>query len=289
MVEGVADKDVFLAELGQRIKSIRKDKKLSRRRVAEVSDVSQRFLSQFEAGEGNISVARLLSLCEALGVSLGGVVSDRSDSRVIQIQAALASAGPAQLEMIAKILELDPIAQPKYDRIALIGLRGAGKSTLGRQLAIDLNYELIELDRQVEGLAGMSLTEVFSLYGQEGYRRLERESLELCAEKSYTVITTGGSIVTDSTNYHYLLAHFLTAWISTSAQEHLNRVIAQGDKRPMEGDKSPLRSIRKLLEQRHSLYAQAPLALDTSGRSVKDSSAELLSFVLKYQTPDDSD
>jgi len=285
MAEDVAEKNVFLIELGRRIKTIRRAKKLSRRRVAEVSNVSQRFLSQFEAGEGNISVSRLHSLCEALQVPLDMVVCEsRPDSRALQIQSALTHAGAAQIDKIASILGLDTVAHPERDRVALIGLRGAGKSTLGRRLAADLKYELINLDDQVEALAGMRLAEVYSLFGQQGYRRLEREVLEACAEKRDIVVTTGGSIVTDSTNYPFLLGRFLTVWIAASAQEHMNRVIAQGDSRPMDGDESPLKSIQQLLEKRQALYAQAPFTVNTAGRSVEDSCAQLLDCILQYQS-----
>ncbi len=295
MTESAVNKDTFLAELGARLKRIRREKKLSRRHIAEISDVSQRFLSQFEAGEGNISVARLHSLCEALEVPLHSVLAEQSsgdntyhatsdrDSRVPHIQAAIAQASPEQLDAVINLLGLSVARQPSREKIALIGLRGAGKSTLAALLATDLEYELVEVDSVVEKTAGLGLAEVFSLYGQEGYLNLVREALEKIAARSgKVVITTGGSIVSDATTYRYLLNQFLTVWISTSPEEHISRVLAQGDERPLAGDKSPMHSLKHILEQRTPLYALAPLSIDTSRKNPHQSAEELKRAVLAF-------
>ena len=165
---------------------------------------------------------------------------------------------------------------PKRERIALIGLRGAGKSTLGAKLAESLKLPFVELDKEVEREAGAALGEVFAMYGQEAFRRFERRALErVLSQHERAVIAVGGSLVTDAGSYDLLLNRCRCVWLKTSPQEHMSRVIAQGDMRPFKGRSAALDEIRKLLDDREALYARANLAVDTSDKSLKQSLTEL--------------
>jgi XRE family transcriptional regulator, aerobic/anaerobic benzoate catabolism transcriptional regulator len=167
-------------------------------------------------------------------------------------------------------------AVPRRERIALVGLRGAGKSTLGSRLAADLGLPFIELDREVEREAGTGLSELFGMYGQEGYRRFERRALErVLAENRRCVIATGGSLVTAEETFARLLAACFTVWLKAAPEEHMARVIAQGDMRPIRGHAAAMDDLKQLLIERTHLYAQADVAVDTAGRTLRQSLAEL--------------
>ena len=234
----------FLLQLGERVRAWRAAHSTTRKALAASSGVSERFLAQIEAGEGNISVLRLRQLARAMGMPLETLV--RED------------------------------APPRRDLVALVGLRGAGKSTLGARLAEALHAPFIELDREVEKEAGANLGEVFAMYGQDAFRRFERRALErVLAQHKRAVIATGGSLVTDPGSYQLLLQKCFCVWLKTAAQEHMSRVIAQGDMRPFKGRSAALDEIKTLLHDRDKLYARANATLDTSGKTVRQSLAEL--------------
>ena len=234
----------FLLQLGERVRAWRAAHATTRKALAASSGVSERFLAQIEAGEGNISVLRLRQLARAMGMPLDALVREE--------------------------------AAPKRELIALVGLRGAGKSTLGAKLAQALERPFIELDREVEKEDGAKLGEVFAMYGQDAFRRFERRALErVLAQNKRAVIATGGSLVTDPQSYDLLLERCFCVWLKTAAQEHMGRVIAQGDMRPFKGRSAALEEIRKLLADRESLYARANATLDTTGKTVRQSLAEL--------------
>jgi XRE family aerobic/anaerobic benzoate catabolism transcriptional regulator len=234
----------FLLQLGERVRAWRAAHATTRKTLAATSGVSERFLAQLEAGQGNISVLRLRQLARAMGLPLEALVREE--------------------------------APPRKDLIALVGLRGAGKSTLGAKLAEGLELPFIELDREVEKEAGARLGEVFAMYGQDAFRRFERRALErVLAQHQRAVIATGGSLVTDAGSYELLLQKCFCVWLRTAAQEHMGRVIAQGDMRPFKGRSAALDEIRKLLQDREQLYARANATLDTSGKTVRQSLAEL--------------
>ena len=247
-VSPAAQEAAFLARLGERVRAWRNEHRSTRKALAAASGVSERYLAQLEAGHGNISVLLLRKIARAMSVPIETLLRDETAS------------GPR--------------------RVALIGLRGAGKSTLGARLAVTLGAPFVELDREVEREAGAKLGEVFAMYGQEAFRRFERRALErVLRTHEVAVIAAGGSIVTDSDSYRLLLENCRTVWLKAKPEEHMNRVIAQGDMRPFEG-KMPGRSaaldeIRKLLTDRDRLYSRADLTLDTSGRSVKTMLEEL--------------
>jgi XRE family aerobic/anaerobic benzoate catabolism transcriptional regulator len=211
--------------------------------LAVASGVSERYLAQLEAGQGNISVLLLRKIARAMGVAVERLVREE-----------------------------DGVEKP----IALIGLRGAGKSTLGAKLAASMSLPFVELDREVEKEAGAPLTEVFAMYGQDAFRRFERRALErVLAEQPRAVIATGGSLVTDPGTYDLLLERCRCIWLRASAQEHMARVLAQGDTRPFKGRSAALDEIRKLLADRERLYGRAGTVVDTSGKSVRLALAEL--------------
>ncbi|HWA36386.1 MAG TPA: helix-turn-helix transcriptional regulator [Burkholderiales bacterium] len=231
----------YLARLGERVRAWRTEQAMTRRTLSEASGVSERYLAQLESGQGNMSVLLLRKVARAMGVAVERLVADEER--------------PA-----------------RAGRIALVGLRGAGKSTLGRKLADSLGVPFIELDGEVEKEAGAKLGEVFAMYGQDAFRRFERRALErVLAEHPRAVIAAGGSLVTDTDTYAMLLQSCLCLWLKASPEEHMSRVIAQGDMRPFKGRSAALMEIRKLLKDREALYARADAAIETSGKSVKQS------------------
>ena len=235
--------DAYLARLGERVRAWRTEHGMSRKSLALASGVSERYLAQLEAGQGNISVLLLRKVARAMAVAVERLVREE-----------------------------DTVEKP----IALTGLRGAGKSTLGAKLAASLSLPFVELDREVEKEAGAPLAEVFAMYGQDAFRRFERRALErVLAEQPRAVIATGGSLVTDPGTYELLLERCRCIWLKASAQEHMARVLAQGDTRPFKGRSAALDEIRKLLADRERLYGRAATVVDTSGKSVRQALAEL--------------
>jgi XRE family aerobic/anaerobic benzoate catabolism transcriptional regulator len=239
---------LYLGRLGERVRAGRNAQGMTRKELAESSGVSERYLAQLEAGRGNISVLLLRRVARAMRVPVGALV--RED------------------------------AAPRTARIALLGVRGAGKSTLGAKLAQALELPFVELDREVEKEAGAKLAEVFALYGQDAFRRFERRALaRVLDENERAVIATGGGLVTDPSTYELLLERCFCVWLKASPQEHMSRVVAQGDMRPFsgrtQGRSAALDEIRRLLADRERLYARAPLALDTSGKTVRQTLQEL--------------
>ena len=237
----------YLARLGQRVRAWRTSHGTTRKALAASSGVSERYLAQLEAGEGNISVLLLRKVARAMGVAVETLVrEEQADERPI----------------------------------ALVGLRGAGKSTLGSKLSEMLRIPFIELDSEVEKEAGAKLGEVFAMYGQDAYRRFERRALErVLVQEGRAVIATGGSLVTDPDNYRLLRERCLCVWLKASPEEHMARVIAQGDMRPFKGRSAALDEIRKLLADRNELYGRSDLTLNTSGKSPRACLAELRSLV----------
>jgi len=235
----------YLARLGERVRGWRTGRGVTRKALALSSGVSERYLAQLEGGEGNISVLLLRRIAQAMAVPI---------------------------EELAREQE----AAARGARVALLGLRGAGKSTLGEKLAQNLGVPFVELDREVEQEAGAPLGEVFSMYGQDAFRRFERRALErVLKTQPRAVIAVGGSLVTDPETYRLLLDSCFCIWLKASPSDHMARVMAQGDLRPFRGRAAALDEIRKLLADRDSLYSRADAVLDTSDRPVKQSLAEL--------------
>jgi XRE family transcriptional regulator, aerobic/anaerobic benzoate catabolism transcriptional regulator len=273
----------FLASLGERVRGVREQRAMARKLLARSADVSERYLAALEGGEGNASVIFLRRVAGALGVPLIDLL-DVGDSGLErrQLRRFVESLPPKRAEEALRRLQ-DEFGQDdavRRKRITLIGLRGAGKSTLGSALAKELRRPFIELDREIEREAGMPLSEVFLLYGQPGYRRIERRCLErVISNQEDVVLTVGGGIVSESETYNLLLLNCFTVWIKAAPEEHMSRVIAQGDMRPMAGHVEAMDDLRHILASRETLYAKADAAVDTSGRAVEKSLKALRQIV----------
>lgn len=245
------DQARFLEQLGREVRERRRLQGLTQSELAERAGLSTRYVAQVEAGLGNLSILRLLDLTKALGVPL---------------HEALCS-------------------EKRQPIVALIGLRGAGKSTVGRELAMRLEWPFVELDEQIEGAVGLSLAEIFAIHGESYYRRVEREVLErFVSESGPTVLATGGSLVTDRATLNLLKKNALTVWLRASPELHLQRVSAQGDRRPMAGRADPLSELKSLLRQREPLYAEADITIDTTDRPASVVVDQVLRRIRKRQS-----
>jgi len=272
----------YLYDLGQRVRRIRAIRGMSRKVLAQVSGISERYIAQLEGGMGNVSIVLLRRIAAAVSMPVEDLVMDASDDWAA-IRRMLRSAAPERIARARQILAgqglpLDSHPQPiPPDRIALVGLRGAGKSTLGEIVASRLGWKFLELNRQIERSLGLSVTEIYKLYGQDGYRRLELATLrEIVASKTGPLLlATGGGIVAEPLSYELLLSSFHTIWVKTSPDEHMNRVRDQGDLRPMANDSTAMQELVTILTNREPLYSRAETVVDTAGRSVEQSAGDL--------------
>ena len=264
----------FLQLLGERVRKARAQRGMSRKILAQASSVSERYLAQLESGQGNVSVLLLRQIGTALSLPLTELLRDEGGQSVeLTLIDEFLKRLPSQklAEVRAKLMhDFGNSPADRMKRIALIGLRGAGKSTLGTKLAKDLGAPFVELDAEIEREAGTNLSEIFLLYGQAGYRRYERRCLEKVLESnSRCVIATGGSIVSEPGTFDLLLSTCYTVWLKALPEEHMARVIAQGDTRPMAGSSEAMEDLRRILEGRDMLYGQADATIDTSTRTVE--------------------
>jgi len=263
----------YLARLGERVRTIRSRRGLSRKALAAHSDVSERYLAELEGGTGNGSIVLLRRIALALSVPVAELVDDRPERTIesVLMMQLLDRLTPAQL-LEARALLLARFggvtSEPPCDRIALIGLRGGGKSTLGKLLATALDHPFIELDREVERESGMALSELFEMFGQPTFRRLERAALEtILTRHAACILATGGGLVTEPGTFELLLASCFTVWVKASPDEHMQRVVQQGDLRPMSGHARAMEDLLAILKSREPLYAKADVTLDTTGLS----------------------
>jgi XRE family aerobic/anaerobic benzoate catabolism transcriptional regulator len=275
-------RDPFLTELGARVRMLRSRRGLTQKTLAEEAGISLRHLANLEAGIGNGSALILRQLATALNTPLAGIVGDETASSAewLLIREILHGRDDASLKRARLALEqlfsgADRDAA-RSGQLALIGLRGAGKSTLGPLLAKDRGATFVELSREIEKLAGCAHAEIHDLYGPNAYRRYERRALEATlARHERVVIATPGGIVSEAATFRLLLARCFTVWLQASPAEHMRRVVAQGDMRPMAGRKEAMADLRSILAGRADLYAQADLAFDTAGKSLSQASREL--------------
>jgi XRE family aerobic/anaerobic benzoate catabolism transcriptional regulator len=267
------ERDPFLAALGERVRSLRARKGMARRALALGSDVSERHLANLELGVGNASILVLRQVAQALGCQLAELLGDVTTATPewLLIRDLLADRGEDDLRRgrlaLAELFGASAKPDARLSRIALIGLRGAGKSTLGARLAERLAVPFVELNREIERVAGCSLNEIHNLLGPAAYRRYERRALEETIQLyPDAVIATPGGIVSDPATFNLLLAHCWTVWLKATPEEHMQRVIAQGDLRPMAGNREAMDDLKRILAGRAAFYAKSDEALDTSGR-----------------------
>ena len=272
-----------LTELGSRVRAWRARRGMTRKALAADSGLSERFLADVESGKGNVSINSLEAAARALNITVIDLLQDATRPALARTQALLSRLDDSQLDQAYSLLGssfgLDD-AQGREQRVALIGLRGAGKSTLGAQLAAQRGVPFIELDREIEREAGTSMNEILLLHGQAGYRRYERRALLRIAEDHLegVVMTTGGSIVSERETFDLLQSRFYCVWLKASPEEHMARVVAQGDMRPFDAggaNHEALDDVRRILSSREALYARADAVVDTAARSLKQSIADL--------------
>ena len=271
-------KNPLLAALGDRVRNLRAQRGLTRKAVAVAAEVSERHLANLEYGIGNASILVLQQVAGALHCSLAELVGDvtTSSPEWLLIRELLEHRSEADLRRVrvalGELLGTASVDPARHRRIALVGLRGAGKSTLGQMLAEDLEIPFIELSREIEKLAGCSVREIHDLYGTNAYRRYERRALEEAIQiYGEVVIATPGGIVSDPATFNELLAHCTTVWLQAAPEEHMGRVAAQGDTRPMAASKEAMEDLRRILNGRAAFYSKADLSVDTSGKTLAQS------------------
>ena len=288
--------DDLLHKVGQRIRSVRESKRLPRRVLSDISGVSPRYLAQLENGQGNISIGLLLRVATALDLKLDWLVSDydgdgSSDkdsckntdvdpSDALMFLRQYNNASDQTRESVAQLLQTTAtFNQQRQQRVCLIGLRGAGKSTLGLLASEVSGVPFVELNTEIEKFGGMPVTEIIAMYGPEGYRRFEATAVDAVADRhEKIIIAAAGGIVTEQSAFETLLSRYNTVWIRTSPEEHLARVSAQGDMRPMEGYPEALTHLREILVDRKNHYERAQMQLDTAGEDTEHSLAKLISL-----------
>jgi XRE family aerobic/anaerobic benzoate catabolism transcriptional regulator len=266
-----------LKALADRVRQARARRGMTRKQLARDSGVSERYLAQIEGGKGNISVLVLRQLAKALNVSLDVLLFEGPEPPVELIHTFefLRRLSVDDLKIARQLLldqfgGIDPAT--RHRRIALIGLRGAGKSTLGAALAERLEMPLLELDRLIEQESGLTLNLIFDFHGQAGFRQLERQCLDDAIQRHPRfVIATGGSLVSEPGTFERLLSSCFTAWVRASPEEHMQRVIAQGDMRPMSNNRDAMADLKRILAEREVLYSKADIQVDTVGRTVAES------------------
>ncbi len=284
----VPEKDPFLAALGERVRLLRARRGLTRKTLAQMADVSERHVANVETGVGNASIQFLRQLCTVLNCSLAEMTGDETASSPdwLMIREILRGRSEEDLAraraVLGELFDTPASELTRRQRIALIGLRGAGKSSLGRRLAEQLGLPFIELSGQIELLAGCTIAEIHALYGQTAYRRYEQRALEEAIRNHpRAVIATPGGIVSEPATFNLLLTHCYTIWLKASPEEHMNRVLAQGDRRPMSGNREAMDDLKRILESRAQFYSKADKTFDTS-----DMPADLAFSRLREQLPE---
>jgi XRE family aerobic/anaerobic benzoate catabolism transcriptional regulator len=271
-------KNPFLVALGERVRALRARRGMTRKAVALAADVSERHLANLEYGIGNASILVLLQVAQALQCSLAELIGDvtTSSPEWLLLRELLERRDEATLrrvrEAVGQMLGTgggNAGRTARSPRVALVGLRGAGKSTLGAMLAEDLGFPFVELSREIEKFAGCSISEIQGLYGQNAYRRYERRALEEAIQiYPEAVIATPGGIISDAATFNLLLAHCTTVWLQAAPEDHMARVTAQGDLRPMAASREAMDDLKGILAGRAAFYSKAELHVDTSAQEL---------------------
>ena len=278
--ESGGEKNPFLVALGERVRSLRSRRGMTRKALAASADVSERHLANLEYGVGNASILVLLQVADALQCQLAELLGDVTtlSPEWLLLRELLGRRDEATLRRVrvavAQLLDEGSVAraaQPRRTLVALIGLRGAGKSTLGQRLADDLGFAFVELSREIEKFAGCSISEIQALYGQNAYRRYERRALEEAIQiHPEAVIATPGGLVSDPATFNLLLAHCTTVWLQARPEDHMKRVTAQGDLRPMAASREAMADLKAILVDRAAFYSKADLQIDTSAQPLEE-------------------
>lgn len=279
-----------LKRLSERVRAVRARRGMTRKDLSRHSSISERYLAQLENGGANVSIALLWRIAGAMGVGLHELLPDSpaASVRFPPLADLLSRLSSADEEAAYKLLSPRyAVHREPYTGIALIGLRGAGKSTLGARLAEIFGVPFVRVGEVIEQLGGMELGELFSLGGQTTYRRLERQAVQhVLGHYPRAVLETGGSLVSEHDTFSALRSAFYTVWVQTSPQEHMNRVVSQGDLRPMEGSEAAMDDLRRILAEREPYYRTANYTISTSGRTVEDCVAELAAVCEPYLSTD---
>jgi XRE family aerobic/anaerobic benzoate catabolism transcriptional regulator len=274
--EGPEQKNPFLVALGERIHALRARRGMTRKAVVRAAGVSERHLANLEYGVGNASILVLLQIADALQCSMAELIGDVTtlSPEWLLLREMLEHRDETTLRRVriavGDMLRAGGGTVVRSSRVALIGLRGAGKSTLGRMLAEHLGFPFIEVSREIEKFAGCSVSEILALYGTSAYRRYERRALEEAIQiYPEAVIATAGGLVSDPANLNLLLAHCTTIWLRATPEDHMKRVVAQGDLRPMADSKEAMEDLEGILAGRAAFYSKAEFSLDTSAQSLE--------------------
>jgi XRE family aerobic/anaerobic benzoate catabolism transcriptional regulator len=288
--DGEEAKNPFLVALGERTRALRSRRGMTRKALAVAADVSERHLANLEYGVGNASILVLLDVARALQCSLAELLGDVSTSTPewLMLRELLEGRDEETLHRVrVTVGELlgtgganASHGRKRSPQVALIGLRGAGKSTLGAMLAEDLGFPFVELSREIEKFAGCSISEIQALYGQNAYRRYERRALEESIQiYPEAVIATPGGIVSDPANFNLLLQHCTTVWLQAEPEDHMKRVLAQGDTRPMAASREAMEDLKSILAGRAAFYSKAEFQIDTSRQALEPTFVALRALV----------
>lgn len=279
MSEESDPEEEFLQQLGQRVRNMRALRGMSRKVLAKVSHISERYIAQLESGKGNVSIVLLRRVSNAMGAHLEDLIPVADPAPDWQVMRdLLRKATPNQIAQAKDVLAGGGTSPDdvSFAGIALIGLRGAGKSTLGRILASRIGWNFVELNKEIERENGLSVAEIIALYGQEGFRRMEQTAVQQLLARKEMVLATGGGIVSEPLTFDLILSSFYTVWLKAEAEEHMARVRHQGDLRPMADDRSAMAELHNILLSREPLYARASAVVDTAGLSVDAAAARLI-------------
>ena len=277
--------DALIKRVGNRVYADRKAKRMSRRELSEQSGVSPRYIARLEAGEGNVSIGLLQRIALVLDRPIESLVGadEIVNDELARLAVRYRLADSATRARVLSVLDPEQLRAQKSERLCLIGLRGAGKSTLGALAGQAMDIPFIELNQEIESSAGMPVAEIIAMYGAEGYRKLESDTLtNIIATRERLVLAVAGGVVEESATFVEVLERFHTVWLKASPTEHMERVRAQGDLRPMAGNPQAMDQLREILVERESRYGQAEHHLDTSGQSIDASLTELLAVIASH-------